>query len=291
MNENYYWNNALLKERAKGRLRQNWGGYLLIGALVMLLNEAVGLVCGFMGLTSPSEVLEWAYIQSLRPTMEEMLAMLPAGDLMAEAYRELLSLTLTARQILAGLAQGAVQLVLGILFYNLLLVGQYRWLMEARQTKPGISTLFSVFASPDQWLGVAWVRLNVAVRTFLWSLLFAIPGIVYGYKTVMVPWLLAENPYMTTKRAIQLSKAMTNGEKMRIFILQLSFFGWALLVGLISSLANTIAPVLSTLIILAGSVALGAYMDATMAELYACMREKAFRMGWTDSRELAGFAA
>ena len=45
----------------------------------------------------------------------------------------------------------------------------------------------------------------------------------------MVPYILAENPGIETKRALELSKKMTDGEKFNIFLLQLSFIGWSIL--------------------------------------------------------------
>ncbi len=46
-----------------------------------------------------------------------------------------------------------------------------------------------------------------------WTLLFIIPGIVKGYAYAMVPYILADNPEIGSKRAIDLSNKMTDGEK------------------------------------------------------------------------------
>ena len=64
---------------------------------------------------------------------------------------------------------------------------------------------------------------------FLWSLLFVIPGIVMGYAYQMVPYILAENPGMESKEALARSRAMTEGHKWNMFVLDLSFLGWAFL--------------------------------------------------------------
>ena len=79
-----------------------------------------------------------------------------------------------------------------------------------------------------------WMR-NVAALFFrdlfiiLWSLLFVIPGIVKGYSYRMVPYILAENPEIGAMDAITLSRKMMNGNKMKAFMLDLSFIGWTLL--------------------------------------------------------------
>ncbi|MBO4337399.1 MAG: DUF975 family protein [Lachnospiraceae bacterium] len=65
--------------------------------------------------------------------------------------------------------------------------------------------------------------------TFLWGLLFVIPGIVKSYEYRMLPYILAENPDMDTKEAFALTKEMMRGQKWKAFVLDLSFIGWDIL--------------------------------------------------------------
>ena len=65
--------------------------------------------------------------------------------------------------------------------------------------------------------------------TFLWSLLFVVPGIINGFAYAMTPYILKDNPNMKNNEAIELSMAMMDGFKWRLFCLQLSFIGWAFL--------------------------------------------------------------
>lgn len=66
----------------------------------------------------------------------------------------------------------------------------------------------------------------------LWSLLFVIPGIIKAYSYRMTPYILAENPEMSGKEAITLSRQMMDGQKWKTFVLDLSFIGWGLLSAL-----------------------------------------------------------
>lgn len=77
----------------------------------------------------------------------------------------------------------------------------------------------------------------------------------------MVPYILAENPYIERKHAFKLSKEMMRGNKWHAFILQMSFIGWIIL-GMFS---------LGLLDIFYVSP----YMNTTMAELYMTLRSKA----------------
>ncbi len=77
----------------------------------------------------------------------------------------------------------------------------------------------------------------VSIFTFLWSLLFVIPGIIKAYSYSMTFYILADHPEMKPKDAINASAVMMDGHKMDMFILDLSFFGWYLLVGITFGLA------------------------------------------------------
>ena len=86
----------------------------------------------------------------------------------------------------------------------------------------------SFYGFEDFWAAVK-VNFFVALYTFLWSLLFIIPGIVKGISYSMSLYILAENKGKPALECIEESKRMTDGHKMDLFILGLSFIGWILL--------------------------------------------------------------
>lgn len=102
------------------------------------------------------------------------------------------------------------------------------------------------------------------VQIFLWFLLFIIPGIIKIYAYRFVPYILAENPQISSARAIELSTRMTGGHKFDIFILDLSFLGWYLL-GVIA--------------LGIGTFFVNPYVFATDAELYLKLRDNALANG------------
>ena len=65
--------------------------------------------------------------------------------------------------------------------------------------------------------------------TFLWSMLFIIPGIVKSYSYAMAYYIQCDNPEMGANEAITRSREMMNGHKWQLFCLHFSFFGWILL--------------------------------------------------------------
>ena len=90
-----------------------------------------------------------------------------------------------------------------------------------------ISTLFKGFKMMGKSIALfLWMLLFI----LLWSCLFIIPGIIKSYSYSMAWYILAENPDMTAREALTESKIIMNGHKFDFFVLQLSFFFWALLI-------------------------------------------------------------
>lgn len=92
--------------------------------------------------------------------------------------------------------------------------------------KPGAGDAFTGF---DDFWSAFKVNFLVGLFTFLWSLLFVIPGIVKTLSYSMSMYVLAENKGKPALECIKESKVITNGHKMDLFVLGLSFIGWILL--------------------------------------------------------------
>lgn len=138
-------------------------------------------------------------------------------------------------------------------------VGKARFFMESREMSAGnagIGKLFYNFSHGNYWNTVKTMFLrNLFIN--LWSLLLVIPGIIKAYEYYMVPYILAENPQIHYRDALNLSKDMMQGQKLDTFVMELSFIGWMLL----GSLACGI-----------GVYFVLPYYEATFAELYAVLR-------------------
>ena len=179
--------------------------------------------------------------------------------------------------MLAALAVGAfIGAVISICWVLFVLyplkVGRCRYFMESRQSLTPASTVVSTFRQP--YGNPIIVQLLTNLKVFLGFLLLIVPGIYWDYCYTLVPYLLAENPYMSATRAMELSKQMMDGEKWNTFVLQLSFIGWYLLCSITFGI---------------GFIFLEPYVQATFAELYAALRAKALANGYTNEYELGGF--
>ena len=149
-----------------------------------------------------------------------------------------------AASFLAGFIPG-VGLAVSIIVTPAFVLSTVRiYLMLVRGGTPEVKNCFDGF---DDFFSAFKVTFLVGIYTFLWSLLFIIPGIVKGYSYSMALYVLADNKGKSARECIAESKAMTEGHKMEIFVLDLSFIGWYLLCSLTCGLAFLyVAPLLNT---------------------------------------------
>ena len=76
------------------------------------------------------------------------------------------------------------------------------------------------------------VSLLVALLVFLGSLLFVVPGIILTYMYSQVYYVMAQNPELSVIDVLKESARIMKGHKFELFVLELSFLGWMILVGI-----------------------------------------------------------
>lgn len=150
--------------------------------------------------------------------------------------------------------------------------GHCKFYVEARNGNANFGNLFYNFKSGN-YMSTVKTMFFMQLYLFLWTMLFYIPGIYKSYEYFLIPYLVAENPKLPKERAFEISKKTMDGEKMNLFILQLSFIGWFLL-GFVACCV--------------GIYFVNPYYQATLAEFYVCMRAKMISYGYTTEEELSG---
>ena len=274
------WTRARIKQEAKNSLRRF--GYWMPFAITLLTGILTGgLSTG--GTTTSSVTTEYTaeYNGDLTPAgfaafMDEFF-----GDFFYEigsAFENffsnpLIALTTIFVIVLAFIVGLVIAFGWSAFVAGPVIVGKNRYFMEHRAFDSKFERLFWSFRS-GRYMNVVKIMFWREVKIFLWSLLFVIPGIIKAYEYSMVPYILAENPQISCERAFELSKQMTKGEKWKIFVLNLSFIGWR---------------ILGVLCCCVGEIFLEPYYEATFAELYQVMREKAHGLSFSDYSELPGF--
>ena len=154
------------------------------------------------------------------------------------------------------------------------------------------ASYWNLFDAFGMFFRVIWLYILEGVFIFLWSLLFIIPGFIAFYRYRQALYLLLEHPEMSALQCISESKRIMAGHKGELFVMDLSFFGWALLVGLVdylgAELASAIGP--SVLAQVISIVGLGIfvqffvlpYMDLTYAGYYVELTRPAHDAGFAD---------
>ncbi|MDE7246228.1 MAG: DUF975 family protein [Oscillospiraceae bacterium] len=123
--------------------------------------------------------------------------------------------------------------VLVSLFTSVLYGGYYIYCMGIRQ---GLQMPLTTLADGLSVAGkLIWCNILIGVKTFLWSLLFFIPGVIAAYRYRFAVYNVLTDPSLTAGEAIQLSCRQTYGMKGSLFMLDLSFIGWNLLSSVLNS--------------------------------------------------------
>ncbi len=153
---------------------------------------------------------------------------------------------------------------------NPLICGKNRYFLRARTGDSDFGNLFSQFKN-GRYLHTVKILFRRDISVLLWSLLLIIPGIIKSYEYALIPYLLADNPRLSKERAFEISRSTMDGEKWKLFVLQLSFLGWYLLGALCCGI---------------GMLFVLPYPEATLAEFYTCMKAKMQSMGIALEDEL-----
>lgn len=195
---------------ARDKLRGHWGRSIIVTLIV-------SLICGMSGIYNLIRDLgHMDYDLLFSGNYSDFLAGYTSVETAGSVFGTLMSLALSIAVILFS---GA--LALGHCKYYIDLVA------ENRQDE--VSVIFSRF---DIFLKAMGLNLFMALFIWLWSLLFIVPGIIAAYRYRLAPYLMAENPNLGIREAVNMSKELMTGHKWRLFCLNLSFIGWGILSAL-----------------------------------------------------------
>lgn len=239
---------SLLKSRAKDIIKQNYWKCFLAALLLYVVNGGY-----FLSTNVRTNIWDSLYYNPLfyGYSIFSIILFLPIIVILA----------------LLGFA---VAMCVGKLIIAPLEVSGKRFFLEASQRRFDLSELG--FGFSGNFFNVFKVILIRDIFIFLWTLLLVIPGIIKIYSYRMVSYILAENPDMNYKRALEISQEMTKGYKMELLILDLSFLGWLILGAICFGV---------------GILFVMPYIEATETEAYLFLRARALDMGIIHIGELS----
>jgi len=236
------WTRAELKMKGKAAFKANFFFCVVVALILVIVNGGFSAGSGAAsGINFSFEVNDPSSISNVFDGLSESAKMGIGAIVLG----------------FVGLA-GITSLLLSIFLFNPVKVSCRKFFFSNSYAPAQLNELKYSF-SEGRYGNVVKVMFLRDLFVFLWTLLFIIPGIVKSYQYRMVPYILAEDPFIDYKQALELSKNMMNGQKWRTFVLDISFIGWYFLAAI-------------TFFIL-GVLYVEPYVAATDAELYRVLRQ------------------
>lgn len=157
----------------------------------------------------------------------------------------------------------------GVLGFQFLIVNTYtvisaRMFLEGRIYDKLPAQRFVFLLRVKRWMKVSLAMLKYSIYQTLWTLT-VIGGVIKYYSYSQVPYILAENPDLTGREAITLSRRMMRGHKWERFLLDCSFIGWSILGACTFGLSEVFYSL--------------PYQSASFCEYYVRLRGKAKESG------------
>ena len=195
-----------IKSRAREALKGKWGVAIIASIIATAFGSAGSSIT-----SSSSEEADFSMLSQL--STEEII---------------------TTVAVLGGIV--ILGLVVSVIISSLVSIGYAQFNIDLVDgDDPKIATLFS----KGKQVGTA-ILANILVflRVLLGMLLFVVPGIIAAFKYSMVNYVIAENPGISAKEALEKSKEIMKGNKLRLFFFGFSFLGWCLLAVLTLGIAG-----------------------------------------------------
>ena len=208
-------NRVEIKREARELIRTGRVSPLVMTAIVLVISYVLSRVVNLVtyGTIFP-EVYDLQYLQNVMSGMD---------------FDAALTITSESMEVRDTLASNFLSILVG-LFTAVLMGGYYYYLMGIRQRfEMSYDSLFDGLAVAGKLI---WCELLMGIRIALWSMLFVIPGLIAAYRYRFAIYNIMADDSLSAGEAIALSCKQTNGMKMDLLVLDLSFLIWALVSAL-----------------------------------------------------------
>lgn len=230
------------KNFAKVQLKSRWG-IPIIMSIIVLAVDFIFKLPGFVALSQSEDL--WYFLNN--------------PDASFESIAELSAIINSSTPYITSIIQTVVTAVFTIAALNV----YFKMSMS-----PEPVSFSSFLEGLNNWgraiLAFLWKYLWVTIWTFLTVFLFCIPAIMKMYSYSMMYYIVAEHKEVSIPKALRISMIITKGHKWDLFLLDLSFLGWAILASIPAGL---------------GFVVLTPYMTMTEVNTYHALLQEAMESG------------
>lgn len=268
-----------LKLAAKQKLSDRSLGVMAVTLIYLALTDWLQTAAELV-LENPLSVLISRYADLLGDAAGQYGASLTAS----EQSFIMSSLQQTAQELLSRpLNQAALFFFLLLYLYSTVLsFGYSGYAMKVlRGGFPGWQSLFEPFYLAGKFIILHLITMIVSA---VGTLFFVFPGVWFYYSVQQAPYLLLDDPELSVFQALHRSFQLSRGNKMNLFVLDLSFIGWLIAVyaatevGIVLGqlVGGTVAAtIFSTITYAAVAVYLLPYQELSRVGFYEVLREGA----------------
>ncbi|MCD8335162.1 MAG: DUF975 family protein [Clostridiales bacterium] len=238
-----YPDRVLIKARAKERVLDRSFGVLMVSIAYLLLTEWISTVVNLIW-TNPLTAISDRFSESMDTPLDQVAAQGSASD--ASVTMALSSAVTYARQLLSQPSQEVLLFVFLLLYLYTVVMGygfSFYAMRTARGERQGASSLFDPLTMAGK---VILLSLLLTLLVGVGIGFFIVPGVLFYYSTLLVPYVLLDHPEMSIFKAISAGWRMSKGHRVQLFTLEFSFIGWDLLGLLVSNLGYNLGRIFTS---------------------------------------------
>ena len=227
------WNRVSVKEYAKDFLRKYYWKAFLVCLIVSLVTSSG---TNSSGKTNKNQTTSKTGIVHMVDEVENKVP----TRLGKSTFRLVTGIFLLPLKLIGGgiiIIMTLIFVIIRVTIGYALEVGEARFFLSAFDEDDDVSVgkLATVFNS-QEYFSIVKTQFIKNLYNFLWYFAFVIPGIIKSYEYRFVPYILANEANLPSDYVIQRSKELTEGHKMEMFIMDISFIGWYILGGLLGGI-------------------------------------------------------
>lgn len=279
------WNRIELKERGKASFKKAYGTAIAVCLILSVISGIFTTVKTSTNKTQQPHIVQQtenikdSFLNIADKAVRFSVPVISSSGLNRSGINAIVPLITSGTAfatIILTLCAVLATLILHFVVLVPLLIGSNRFFMKLRDNKSTQLNNILYIYEQGKFANAVLIMVLMSVYTLLWTMLLIIPGIIKFYEYRMIPYILSENPGIKPSRAFKLSKEMMSGNKMDLFLLDLSFMGWYFLSYFTLGLLNILY--------------VNPYVNATNAELYSVLREDVLNRDIADEIDLPGFS-
>lgn len=210
-------NSSELREEARNNLSDKWGEAILVALIYFGLTFAINMIGSFIPFSSVLLLvvtIPLSFGLSISFLKLKRNDNFSYGSIFTETFNNYAKIWSIFGNMCLKLIIPIIILVISIIIFIISIIIPIFLVNSSSDDSQIIFVIFSL------------ILMFIGMIVYFTSLILLI---VKGYYYCLSPYLLYDNPNMTGKEIVELSESLMKNQRGNLFVLQLSFIGWAIL--------------------------------------------------------------